>query len=83
MSAIFIKGFVGVSTRSARVVGRNAFSAIDGSEQSMKLAVIGEHVDSFATLSALRHCGVEYAQGHWLGAPRRLAGLDLAALLPR
>jgi diguanylate cyclase (GGDEF)-like protein/PAS domain S-box-containing protein len=51
--------------------------------KSMKLAVIGEHVDSFATLIALRHCGIEYAQGHWLGEPRRLAGLDLAALLPR
>ena len=58
-------------------------SSIAGLAKSMKLAVIGEHVDSFATLSALRHCGVEYAQGHWLGAPRRLAGLDLAALLPR
>ena len=51
--------------------------------KSMKLAVIGEHVDSYATLVALRQCGAEYAQGHWLGEPRRLAGLDLAALLPR
>ena len=50
--------------------------------KSMKLAVIGEHVDSFATLHALRLCGVEYAQGNWLGEPRRLAGLDLAGLLP-
>ena len=50
--------------------------------KSMKLAVIGEHVDSYATLHALRLCGVEYAQGNWLGEPRRLAGLDLAALLP-
>lgn len=58
-------------------------SSIAGLAKSMKLAVIGEHVDSFATLAALRHCGIEYAQGNWLGAPRRLAGLDLAALLPR
>ncbi|HWT14731.1 MAG TPA: EAL domain-containing protein [Patescibacteria group bacterium] len=58
-------------------------SSIAGLAKSMKLAVIGEHVDSYATLVSLRQCGVEYAQGHWLGEPRRLAGLDLAALLPR
>lgn len=58
-------------------------ASIAGLAKSMKLAVIGEHVDSFATLAALRRCGIEYAQGNWLGAPRRLAGLDLAALLPR
>ena len=58
-------------------------SSIAGLAKSMKLAVIGEHVDSFATLAALRRCGIEYAQGNWLGEPRRLAGLDLAALLPR
>ena len=46
------------------------------------IAVIGEHVDSFATLHALRLCGIEYAQGNWIGEPRRLAGLDLGALLP-
>lgn len=57
-------------------------SSIAGLAKSMKLAVIGEHVDSYATLAALRHCGIEYAQGNWLGVPRRLAGLDLAALLP-
>ena len=57
-------------------------ASIAGLAKSMKLAVIGEHVDSFATLAALRRCGIEYAQGNWLGAPRRLAGLDLAALLP-
>ncbi|MBK6726572.1 MAG: EAL domain-containing protein [Xanthomonadales bacterium] len=58
-------------------------ASIAGLAKSMKLAVIGEHVDSFATLAALRRCGIEYAQGNWLGVPRRLAGLDLAALLPR
>ena len=58
-------------------------SSIAGLAKSMKLAVIGEHVDSYATLVALRLCGAEFAQGHWLGEPRRLAGLDLAALLPR
>ena len=49
--------------------------------RSMKLLVIGEHVDSYATLEALRRCGVEYAQGNYLGAPRPLLEVDFAALL--
>ncbi len=48
--------------------------------KSMKLAVIGEHVDSEATLSSLRASGAEFAQGHLLGAPKKLLDLDFNAL---
>lgn len=55
-------------------------SSIVNLAKSMKLAVIGEHVDSAATLSSLRASGAEYAQGHFLGAPKKLADLDFSAL---
>lgn len=48
--------------------------------KSMKLAVIGEHVDSEATLASLRASGAEYAQGHLLGAPKKLLDIDFSAL---
>lgn len=57
-------------------------ASIAGLAKSMKLAVIGEHVDSFATLQALRECGVAYAQGHYIGEPRKLVDLDFASVLP-
>ena len=57
-------------------------ASIAGLARSMKLAVIGEHVDSFATLQALRECGVEYGQGHYIGEPRKFADLDFASVLP-
>jgi diguanylate cyclase (GGDEF)-like protein/PAS domain S-box-containing protein len=50
--------------------------------RSLKLKVIAEHVDSFATLSALRDCGVELAQGHYVGEPRPLLDIDFGAVLP-
>jgi len=50
--------------------------------KSLNLKVIAEHVDSFATLTALRECGVEMAQGHYLGEPRPLSEIDFNALLP-
>ncbi len=57
-------------------------ASIAGLARSMKLAVIGEHVDSFATLQALRECGVEYGQGHYIGEPRKFADLDFASVMP-
>ena len=56
-------------------------SSIASLAQSLGMHVIAEHVDSFQTLAALRACGIEYVQGHYLGEPRRLAELDYAALL--
>jgi diguanylate cyclase (GGDEF)-like protein/PAS domain S-box-containing protein len=50
--------------------------------KALKLKVIAEHVDSFATLSTLRECGVELAQGHYLGEPRPLQDIDFGAVLP-
>jgi EAL domain-containing protein (putative c-di-GMP-specific phosphodiesterase class I) len=50
--------------------------------KALKLKVIAEHVDSFDTLSALRECGVELAQGHYLGEPRPLQDVDFGAVLP-
>ena len=51
--------------------------------KSLQMRVIAEHVDSFRTLSALRDCGVDLVQGHYLGAPRPLAEVDFAATLTR
>jgi len=59
---------------------RKMVSSITQLAQSLKLRVIGEHVDSFATLSALRECGADYAQGNYIGEPRPLRALDFAAL---
>jgi diguanylate cyclase (GGDEF)-like protein/PAS domain S-box-containing protein len=50
--------------------------------KSLKMRVIAEHVDSHATLSALRACGVDMVQGHYLGEPRPLGEIDFAAVLP-
>lgn len=50
--------------------------------KALNLSVIAEHVDSFATLTALRECGVEFAQGHYLGEPRLLQDIDFATVLP-
>lgn len=57
-------------------------ASIAGLARSMKLEVIGEHVDSFATLQALRDCGVAFAQGNYIGVPRKLADLDFSLVLP-
>ena len=59
---------------------RKMVSSITQLAQSLKLRVIGEHVDSFATLTALRECGADYAQGNYIGEPRPLRALDFAAL---
>jgi diguanylate cyclase (GGDEF)-like protein/PAS domain S-box-containing protein len=50
--------------------------------RSLKLKVIAEHVDSFATLARVREAEIDYVQGNFLGAPRALAGLEFAAVLP-
>ena len=49
--------------------------------RSLKIRVIAEHVDSFETIAALRNCGVEMAQGNYLGEPRPLADLDFETVL--
>ncbi len=49
--------------------------------KSLKMRVIAEHVDSFATLSTLRACGVDMVQGHYLGEPRPLGDIDFASVL--
>jgi diguanylate cyclase (GGDEF)-like protein/PAS domain S-box-containing protein len=51
--------------------------------KSLQMRVIAEHVDSYGTLTALRSCGVDLVQGHYLGAPRPLNEVDFAALLNR
>jgi diguanylate cyclase (GGDEF)-like protein/PAS domain S-box-containing protein len=61
---------------------RQMVSSITQLAQSLKLRVIGEHVDSFATLAALRAAGAEYAQGNYLGEPRPLRALDFNLLFP-
>ena len=61
---------------------RKMVSSITQLAQSLKLRVIGEHVDSFGTLAALRASGAEYAQGNYLGEPRPLRAIDFNALFP-
>ena len=56
-------------------------SSITGMARALKLRVIAEHVDGPATLAALRECGVEFAQGHFLGRPRPIEKTHFARLL--
>ena len=72
----FVEGMAG-SDLDRKMVG-----SITQLAQALKLKVIGEHVDSFATLTALRESGAEYAQGNYLGEPRPLRAIDFAALFP-
>ena len=72
----FVEGMAGSE------LDRKMVSSITQLAQSLKLRVIGEHVDSFATLAALRASGAEYAQGNYLGEPRPLRTLDFKALFP-
>jgi EAL domain-containing protein (putative c-di-GMP-specific phosphodiesterase class I) len=61
---------------------RKMVSSITQLAQSLKLRVIGEHVDSFATLAALKASGAEFAQGNYLGEPRPLRTIDFGELFP-
>jgi diguanylate cyclase (GGDEF)-like protein/PAS domain S-box-containing protein len=72
----FVQGMPG-SELDRKMVG-----SITQLAQSLKLRVIGEHVDSFSTLEALRVSGADYAQGNYLGEPRPLRSVDFAALFP-
>ncbi|UXI68488.1 EAL domain-containing protein [Tahibacter amnicola] len=72
----FVQGMPG-SDLDRKMVG-----SITQLAQSLKLKVIGEHVDSFSTLEALRVSGADYAQGNYLGEPRPLRSVDFAALFP-
>jgi len=72
----FVEGMAG-SELDRKMVG-----SITQLAQSLKLKVIGEHVDGFATLSALRASGAEYAQGNYLGEPRPLRSVEFGALFP-
>lgn len=72
----FVEGMAG-SDLDRKMVG-----SITQLAQSLTLKVIGEHVDSFATLQALRASGAEYAQGNYLGEPRPLRSIDFNALFP-
>ena len=71
-----------VEGMAASELDRKMVSSITQLAQSLKLRVIGEHVDSFPTLQALRACGAEFAQGNYLGEPRPLLTVDFGALFP-
>jgi diguanylate cyclase (GGDEF)-like protein/PAS domain S-box-containing protein len=62
---------------------RKMIVSISQLAHSLGLQVIGEHVESFGSVQALRAAGVDYAQGHWIGEPRLLHKLDLPTLLSR
>ena len=72
----FVEGMAGSE------LDRKMVSSITQLAQSLQLRVIGEHVDSFVTLSALRESGAEFAQGNFLGEPRPLRAIDFGALFP-
>lgn len=71
-----------VQGMSGSELDRKMVGSITQLAQSLKLRVIGEHVDSFATLEALRQSGADYAQGNYLGEPRPLRTVDFSALFP-
>ncbi len=71
----FVEGMVSTE------IDHKLVSSITGMARALKLRVIAEHVDSPATLAALRACGVEFAQGHFLGKPRALEHTHFARLL--
>jgi diguanylate cyclase (GGDEF)-like protein/PAS domain S-box-containing protein len=72
----FVEGMTGSE------LDRKMVTSITHLAQSLKLRVIGEHVDSFATLAALRASGAEFAQGNYLGEPRPLRTVDFGRLFP-
>lgn len=72
----FVQGMPG-SDLDRKMVG-----SITQLAQSLKLKVVGEHVDSFSTLASLRAAGADYAQGNYIGEPRPLRSVDFAALFP-
>ena len=73
----FVEGMAG-SDLDRKMVG-----SITQLAQSLKLKVIGEHVDSFAPLSALRASGAEYAQGQLVRANRgSRRQIEFGALFP-
>jgi len=44
--------------------------AIAAAARAVGMESIAEQVEDEATLSALRKCRVDYAQGYWAGLPR-------------
>ncbi|HET7842599.1 MAG TPA: EAL domain-containing protein, partial [Xanthomonadales bacterium] len=72
----FVEGMAGSELDTKMV------QSITSLAKSLRMRVIAEHVDGFATLTALRACGVDLVQGNYLGEPRPLADIDFAAILP-
>ncbi|MGA9334963.1 MAG: EAL domain-containing protein [Rudaea sp.] len=72
----FIEGLSGSD------LDRKMVASITQLAQSLHLQVVGEHVDSFATLTALRESGADYAQGNYLGEPRPLRSVEFDKLFP-
>lgn len=62
-------------------VDRTMVNSITSMAHALGLATIAEHVDSEQTLEAVRTAEVDFVQGHYLGEPVLLDGLDLDALL--
>ncbi|MEP6940423.1 MAG: EAL domain-containing protein, partial [Rudaea sp.] len=73
----FVEGMAG-SELDRKMVG-----SITQLAHSFRLKVVGEHVNSFLTLAALRESGADFAQGHYLGEPRQIVEIDFDALFMR
>ena len=72
----FVEGMAGSELDTKMV------QSITSLAKSLRMKVIAEHVDGFATLTALRACGVDFVQGNYLGEPRPLGEIDFATILP-
>ncbi len=62
-------------------VDRTMVNSITSMAHALGLSTIAEHVDSEETLEAVRSAEVDFVQGHYLGEPVLLDGLDLTAML--
>jgi EAL domain-containing protein (putative c-di-GMP-specific phosphodiesterase class I) len=57
-------------------IDRSMVEAIAQIGESMGIRTVAERVDSAEVLARLADIGIQYAQGHYIGAPQPVAILD-------
>jgi diguanylate cyclase (GGDEF)-like protein/PAS domain S-box-containing protein len=62
---------------------RTMVASITSLVHALGLKVVAEHVASGASLRWLKECGVDFAQGHYLGEPKPVLDMDFVALLAK
>ena len=68
-----------VETMADNSVDYTMVETITSMAHSLGLKAIAEHVDTRATAKALRKCGVDYIQGHYLSTPIPLKQINFRA----